>query len=105
MAFNGSVLGFGKCRLSDEVAPAAKRQWVGSSSVPVFSISADLLGAILGGMGLVISPPLPLAFQPFRFLVSVDLSSIGLNLCDIPFDFGWELKLWIFDGESGVRIT
>ena len=77
------------------MVPAAKRQRTGSSSAPVVFISTELLGAILGGMGLVISPPLPLAFQPFRFLVSVDLSSIGLNLCDIPFDFGWELKLWI----------
>ena len=105
MATSSSVLGSGKRRLSDEVAPAAKRQRTESSSVPMLSISAELLGAILGGMGLVISPPLPLAFQPFRFLVYVDLSSIGLNLCEIPFDFGWELKLWNLDGESGVQIV
>ena len=51
------------------------------------------------------SPPLPISFQLFRFLVHVDLSSIGVNLCEIPFDFGWELKLWIFYGESGVQIA
>ena len=105
MASNGSTLGSSKHWLSDEVVPAAKRQRTGSSSAPVFFTSTELLGAILRGMGLVISPPLPLAFQPFCFLVCVDLSSIGLNLCEIPFDFGWELQLWNLDGESGVQIA
>jgi len=35
----------------------------------------------------------------------VDLSSIGLNLSEIAFDFGWELQLWNLDGESGVKIA
>jgi len=105
MASSGSSLGFGKRRLSNEVVPTAKRLRVESSSAPVLGGSTELLGAILGDMGLVISPPLPLAFQPFRFLVCVDLSSIGLNLCEIPFDFGWELQLWNLDGESGVKIA
>ena len=105
MASSGSIFGSDKRRLSDEVVPAAKRHRAGSSSAPVLSISVDLLGAIFGGMGFVISPPLPLVCQPFRFLVCVDLSSIGLNLCEIPFDFGWELKLWNLDGESGVKIA
>ena len=108
MASNGTVsthLGSGKRRLPEAVAPAAKRQRTESTSAPVFSISTELLGAILGGMGLVTSPPLPISFQAFRFLVHVDLNSIGVNLCEIPFDFGWELKLWIFDGELGATIA
>ena len=105
MAFSGSTLDSGKRRLSDEVIPTAKRQRIGSSSAPVFFTSTELLGAILGGMSLVISPSLPLAFQPFRFLVCVDLSSIGLNLCEIPFDFGWDLKLWNLDAVSYTHLT
>jgi len=54
MAFNGSTLGSGKHQLLDEVVPAAKRQRTASSSAPVFFTSTELLGAILGGMGLVI---------------------------------------------------
>ena len=50
MAFNGSSLGSGKRRLSDEVIPAAKRQRAGSSSAPVLGGSTELLGAILGGV-------------------------------------------------------
>ena len=86
-------------------APAAKRQRTEPTSAPLFFIPIDLLGAILGGMGLATSPPLPISFQPFRFLVYADLSSIGVNLCAIPFNFGWELNLWIFDGELGEKIA
>jgi len=108
MASSGNVsalLGSGKRRLSEAVAPAAKRLRIASTPAPLFFVPTDILGAILGGMGLVTSPPLPISFQPFRFLVHVDLSPIGVNLCEIPFDFGWELKLWFFDGELGETIA
>ena len=103
MSSSSSSLGSGKRSLSGAVVPVTKRLRAESSSAPTLFVSTELLGAILGGMGLVISPPLPLAFQPFRFLVCVDLSSIGLNLRE--FDFGWELQLWNLDGESGVKIA
>jgi len=108
MASNGTVsthLGSGKRRLSEAMVPAAKRHRTEGYPAPLFFTPLDLLGAILGGMGLNSSPPLPISFQPFRFLVHVDLSSIGVNLCEIPFDFGWELNLWIFDGEVGDKIA
>ena len=108
MASSGNVsalLGSGKRRLSEAVVPAAKRQRTASTPAPLFFVPTDILGAILGGMGLVTSPPLPIVSQPFRFLVHADLSSIGVNLCDVPFNFGWELNLWIFDGEMGETIA
>ena len=98
-------LGSCKRRLSEAVAPAAKRQRTEPIPAPLFFTPIDLLAAILGGMGLVTSPPLPIVCQPFRFLVHADLSSIGVNLCDIPFDFGGELNLWVFDGELGETIA
>jgi len=107
MASTGIVsahLGSGKRRLSDADAPAAKRQRTASSTAPLFFTPLDLLGAILGGMGLNTSPPLPISFQPFRFLTLVDLSSIGINLCEIPFNFGWELKLWILMVNWGIKL-
>ena len=87
------------------MAPTAKQQRTECIPAPLFFTPLDLFGAILGGMGLNTSPPLPISFQPFRFLMHVDLSSIGVNLCDIPFDFGWELNLWMFDGEIGETIA
>ena len=103
--YKRQLLGSGKRRLSEAVVPAAKRQRTASTPAPLFFVPTDLLGAILGGMGLVTSPPLPIVFQPFRFLVHADLSPIGVSLCEIPFDFGWELKLWIFGGELGIQIA
>jgi len=65
MSSSSSSLGSSKRSLSDAVVPAAKRLRAESSSAPVLFVSTELLGAILEGMGLIISPPLPLAFQPF----------------------------------------
>jgi len=45
-------------------------------------------------MGFAISPPLPITCNPFRFLKSLNLNSIGLGLKAIPFDFGWNLVIW-----------
>ena len=98
-------LGSGKRRLSDADAPAAKRQRIESTSAPMFSISTELLGGNSWRYGSCDFTSITNLFQAFRFLVHVDLSSIGVNLCEIPFDFSWELKLWIFDGELGATIA
>jgi len=45
-------------------------------------------------MGLAISPSLPIICNPFKFLKSLDLTSVGLGLEEIPYDFGWELVIW-----------
>jgi len=52
------------------------------------------LTAILEGEGLEISPPLPIICKPFGFLKSVNLSSVGSRLNEIPFKFGWNLVVW-----------
>jgi len=44
-------------------------------------------------MGLAISPRLPIICNPFRFLKSLDSTSIGLGLDEIPFEFGWNLVI------------
>jgi len=44
-------------------------------------------------MGLAISPPLPIICNPFKFLKSFDLTSVGLGLGEIPFEFGWKLVI------------
>jgi len=45
-------------------------------------------------MGLAISPPLPIICNPFKFLKSLDLTTVGLGLDEIPFDFEWKLVIW-----------
>ena len=50
--------------------------------------------AFLEGIGLAISPPLPIIHNPFRFLKSLNLNSVGLGLDAIPFEFGWNLVVW-----------
>jgi len=45
-------------------------------------------------MGLAISPPLPIICNPFRFLKSLNLNSVGLGLDEISFEFGWNLVVW-----------
>jgi len=73
--------------------------------VPILSISAELLTAILEGKGLEISPPLPIICKPFGFLKCANLRSVGLELEDVPCEFGWDLVLFEFgvvDLESNV---
>jgi len=66
-----------------------------SSLAPVYSsVSIKVLIAFLEGMGLVISPSLPIVCTPFKFLKSLDLTTMGLGLNKIPFDFGWKLVIW-----------
>ena len=44
-------------------------------------------------------PSRPIIYKPFGFLKSIDLSTVGLKLEDIPYKFGWDLVLI---GESDV---
>ena len=41
--------------------------------------------------GKFVEPPRPIRYKLFEFLKSVDLKNIGLNLVDIPYNFGWNL--------------
>ena len=77
------------------MSPAGKRLHAASPPSLVFSsVSIKLLTAFLEGMGLAISPPLPIICNPFRFLKSLNLNSVGLGLDAIPFEFGWNLGVW-----------
>ena len=63
--------------------------------MPVYSsVSIKVFTAFLEGMGLVISPSLPIVCTPFKFLKSLDLTMVRLGLDEIPFDFGWKLVIW-----------
>jgi len=44
-------------------------------------------------------PSRPIIYNPFGFLKSIDLRTVGLKLEDIPYKFGWDLVLI---GESDV---
>ena len=43
------------------------------------------------GMGFNFLSPLPIISKAFGFLKNVDLRTLGLDLSDIPVNFGWEL--------------
>jgi len=77
------------------VNPASQRRRMTSSLALVYSsASIKVLTAFLEGMGLVILPSLPIVCTPFKFLKSLDLTTVGLGLNEISFDFGWELVIW-----------
>jgi len=77
------------------LSPASKRCRTTSALAPVYSsVPIKVLIAFLEGMGLAISPSLPSICTPFKFLKSLDLTSGGLGLNEIPFEFGWELVHW-----------
>jgi len=66
-----------------------------SSLAPIYSsVSIKVLTAFLEGMGLVSLPSLPIVCTPFKFLKSLDLTTVRLGLNEIPFDFGWKLMIW-----------
>jgi len=82
------------------LSPASKRRRTTSSLAPVYSsVSIKVLTAFLEGMGLAISSFLPIICTPFKFLKSLDLTTVGLGLNEIPFEFGWELAHW-----SAIRV-
>ena len=53
------------------------------------ALFSQLLTALLEGKHA--EPPRPICYKPFGFLKSVDLKNVGLNLTDIPYNFGWKL--------------
>ena len=70
-------------------------------------ISAAAFPAFLGGMGFESLPSLPIISKPFGFLMSLNLSSMGLGLNAVPSKFGWDLvlvepSLEISEGDSDV---
>jgi len=90
-----SSSGIGKRSSTWALSPAGKRLCTASSLSLVYSsLSIKILTAFLEGMELTISPPLPIICNPFKFLKSLDLTSVGLGLDEIPFDFGWNLVIW-----------
>ena len=56
---------------------------------PLPSTADELLHYL--GMKFEPSPSLPLKVTGFNFLKSINLSSVGLALEEIPFNFGWKL--------------
>jgi len=77
------------------LSPTSKRRHTTFSLAPVYSsVSIKVLTAFLEGIGLVILSSLPIVCTPFKFLKSLDLTSVRLGLNKIPFDFGWELVIW-----------
>ena len=53
------------------------------------ALFSQLLTALIEGK--FAEPPRAIRYKPFEFLKSVDLKNIGLNLVDIPYNFGWNL--------------
>ena len=51
-------------------------------------------GPALPGTGFENPPPLPIISGLFKFLKSVDLSTVGLGVVDVPFHEGWMLVEW-----------
>jgi len=85
----------GKTSSSSAMVSAGKRLRSESPTSPVLSsVSIKLLTVFLEGKGLAILPPLPIICKSFGFLKSINLSSVGLGLDAIPFEFGWNLVVW-----------
>ena len=53
------------------------------------ALFSQLLTALIQGKHA--EPPRPICYKPFGFLKSVDLKNVGLDLTDIPYNFGWKL--------------
>ena len=66
------------------------------------SVSATVFSAFLGSIGFESLPPLPIISKAFGFLKSLNLSSVGLGLNEVPPEFGWDLALFKVDGEQTV---
>ena len=72
-----SVISIQSSKPSIEAAPSTK------------ALFSQLLTALIQGKH--VEPPRPICYKPFGFLKSVDLKNVGLNLTDIPYNFGWKL--------------
>ena len=60
------------------------------------------------GTGFETSPPLAVSLNPFQFLKSLCLKSVGLGLASVPFHFGWDLVEWkpkleVSRGDLGMK--
>jgi len=65
-------------------------------------LSATAAPAPIKGMGFNLLPPLPIISTTFGFLKSLDLKTVGVKLCDVPWVFGWDLILFEVDGDQTV---
>jgi len=90
MATSSSELITSKRRLTTTPASASKRSQLASPSAAL-TASVAAIQALLGAMALESLPPLPIISKNFGFLKCVNLSSVGLGLNEIPFEFGWDL--------------
>ena len=41
------------------------------------------------------APPRPITHKTFWYFTQINLKNIGLDLCDIPYSFGWELVMYV----------
>ena len=41
------------------------------------------------------APPRPITHTTFGYITQINLKNSGLDLCDIPYSFGWELVLYV----------
>ena len=94
MATTYSTSLIGKQSSSTTIIPAGKRLRTETLTAPVLLISTQLLSTILERKRLEISPPLPIICKPFGFLKSLNFRSVGLELEDVSYEFGWELVLF-----------
>jgi len=64
------------------------------SSSPTLPLSMAASTASPRGMGFNSLPPLPIVLTIFWFLKSLDLRTVGLELGNVPPEFGWDLVLF-----------
>ena len=43
----------------------------------------------------ILAPPRPIIHKIFEYLTQLNLKSVGLELHDIPYPFGWELMVYV----------
>jgi len=64
------------------------------SSSPARPLSVPASMASPRGMGFNSLPPLPIVSTIFKFLKSLDIRTVGLELGNVPPEFGWDLVLF-----------
>ena len=78
-----------------------------SSQESIFVLPCKLLIMAIEGIALFSIPPLPIRSHHFRFLTKIDLTMVGLEVEDVPFEFGWKLELLVYSeknlGETLIR--
>jgi len=66
---------------------------------PSLPLSAAVGPVPITGIGFNSLPPLPIISTIFGFLKSLDLRTVGIELGDVPPEFGWDLVLFEPDME------